>query len=102
MLGMLHKTNTITGASHLGAKPFIHILTSKLSSCSKAIHISPAALRALRDSWRFCEFHWRPQLVTIDSYGHATVATIKCHRPHMHIKLWQRTAGCDERHECLW
>ena len=23
MLGMLHKTNTITGASHLGAKPFI-------------------------------------------------------------------------------
>ena len=25
MLGMLHKTNTITGASHLGAKPFIHL-----------------------------------------------------------------------------
>ena len=23
MLGMLHKTNTITGASHLGAKPFM-------------------------------------------------------------------------------
>ena len=26
MLGMLHKTNTITGASHLGAKPFMPIL----------------------------------------------------------------------------
>ena len=26
MLGMLHKTNTITGASHLGAKPFIYFI----------------------------------------------------------------------------
>ena len=31
MLGMLHKTNTITGASHLGAKPFIKLIRFRLT-----------------------------------------------------------------------
>ena len=35
MLGMLHKTNTITGASHLGAKPFIHGAVHTMDRCSQ-------------------------------------------------------------------
>ena len=34
MLGMLHKTNTITGASHLGAKPFMHGFLEASLLCS--------------------------------------------------------------------
>ena len=38
MLGMLHKTNTITGASHLGAKPFISLCFE--TSCCNMEHYS--------------------------------------------------------------
>ena len=43
MLGMLHKTNTITGASHLGAKPFILM---SLAWCMMPMEPILAPLRA--------------------------------------------------------
>ena len=38
MLGMLHKTNTIIGASHLGAQPFM-----QLTAVNKAVSSRPKA-----------------------------------------------------------
>ena len=43
MLGMLHKTNTITGASHLGAKPFIILGILSINMCCAAGGFGPTS-----------------------------------------------------------